>query len=110
MTCIEIIVINLSMIGELIDQKDVKGLMGKINVDDGARLYNLDAKIKIDEAGDQVTYTPSISLEVPDWKNVQMTGELKYLKKLSLDTDLTITGATVTPITLQGGMLLKFYL
>jgi len=52
--------------------------MGKINVDDGARLYNLDAKIKIDEARDQVTYTPSISFGVPDWKNVQMTGELKY--------------------------------
>ena len=82
--------------------------MGKINVDDGARLYNLDANIKIDEARDLVMYTPSISLEVPDWKNVKMTGKLKYLKKLFLDTDLTITGATETSITLQGRILLKF--
>ena len=54
--------------------------MGKINVDDGARLYNLDAKIKVDEARNLMMYTPSISLEVPDWKIVKMTGELKYLK------------------------------
>ncbi|XP_060596717.1 uncharacterized protein LOC132750705 [Ruditapes philippinarum] len=91
--------------GELIDTSNVKGLLGKISIDEGHRVYNLDAKILIDRTKDRVTYTPKISLDIHDWKNVSLTGGISYKLKQSLDADLLITGAQDVPIEIQASIL-----
>lgn len=88
-------------LGKLIDTASVKGLLGKIDIDERNRVYNLDAKIMIDRTKDHVTYTPQIRLDIQDWKNIQLTGGINYKQKESFDADLLITGAQDTPIIIQ---------
>ncbi|XP_053394173.1 apolipophorins-like [Mercenaria mercenaria] len=91
--------------GELIDTATVKGLLGNIDIDEGQRIYNLDAKILIDRTKDRVTYTPQISLDISDWKKVSLTGGINYKLKTSFDADLLITGAQDAPIVIQSSIL-----
>ena len=95
-------------IGELIDTSNVKGLLGNINIDDSQRVYKLNAKILIDRTKDRVTYTPEITLDIPDWKKVSLTGGINYKHKKSLDADLLITGALDTPIEIQSKSFISF--
>lgn len=94
--------------GQLIDTASVKGLLGKIDIDGGSRVYNLDAKIMIDRTKDRVTYTPQIGLDIQDWKNIQLTGGINYKQKVSFDADLLITGAQDTPIVIQSNYTIIF--
>ncbi|WAR23117.1 APLP-like protein [Mya arenaria] len=84
--------------GQLLDTSQVKGITGDINVDDGDRVYNLDAKVNIDNSKDSVTYIPTLTLEVPDWKNVKVGGKVAYKTGESLESNLVITGATDEPM------------
>ena len=78
----------------------MKGLLGTISVDE-TRNYKLDARIQVDQTKDRMTYTPIISIEVPDWKNVQLNGVLNYQKMRTFDADLTMQGVTEEPVIFQ---------
>lgn len=91
--------------GQLHDTATIKGLTGKLNVDNGNRIYNLDAKIQVDTTKDRVTYTPVITLEIPDWKNIQVSGVMNVVIKRvfeSFESQLQITGFTTDPINFEG--------
>lgn len=73
-------------------------------VDPGARRYKFDAKIQVDITKERMKFTPVVSLEIPDWKNVQISGEMNVVVKKefeSFESDLDITGMTKNPIKFQ---------
>ncbi|KAH3831771.1 hypothetical protein DPMN_105041 [Dreissena polymorpha] len=80
----------------------VKGIVGKLDVDNGARVYTMDAKIHVEQKGKSATYRPTVNLTIPDWKNLQIVGSVTYKDMESVDSDLQITGATESPINVTG--------
>ena len=78
----------------------MKGLVGTISIDE-TRKYKVDARIQVDQTKDRMTYTPIISIEIPDWKNVQLNGVLNYQKMKAFDADLTMQGVTKEPVIFQ---------
>lgn len=91
-------------VGQLFDSATVKGLTGSLFVDPGARRYKFDAKIQVDITKERMKFTPVVSLEIPDWKNVQISGEMNVVVKKefeSFESDLDITGMTKNPIKFQ---------
>ena len=90
----------MNVTGELLDSPSLKGMTGTIKVDD-LKEYKVDARIQIDETQDRMTYTPIINIEIPDWKNVQLSGVLNYHPMEMLDTDLSVQGLFDDPIVFQ---------
>ena len=83
----------------------MKGLKGTIDVDAGTRIYNLDAKIQVDQTKDGMTFTPVINLDIPNWKSLQVSGVMKVVVKdefKMFESALDITGLTESPIHFQG--------
>jgi len=57
--------------GHLLNTASVRGITGDINVDDGARVYNLDARMTTTTTKDLISYVPTFKVGLQyDRKNV----------------------------------------
>lgn len=86
----------------MVNDAGLKSLTGTITVDDSS-IYSITSEVKVENKDSLIEYTPVLEIVRPEADTIALRGTVQLdVKGRSLNSDLTLTGVTATPLQLQG--------
>ncbi|XP_052777718.1 uncharacterized protein LOC128215025 [Mya arenaria] len=86
--------------GTLVNSKSEMGVSGRMNWDNTLR-FNVNANLKLETSGPGRIIKPTISIDIPNFKSINMKGSMEYRPWTLLDTQMTIAGLSESPIVMK---------
>ena len=91
------------VIGSMTNTRNLKEIHGQVNWD-GVMRYEVKTSLASEKSGPGMVYTPSLTIRSPSRSPIDFVGTIKYTPWKIFDTELTLTGMTVTPISIEGNI------
>ncbi|XP_052255844.1 uncharacterized protein LOC127861416 isoform X2 [Dreissena polymorpha] len=83
--------------GSVINSRSEKTISGKMNWDESL-LFDISGSLKSESTANGILYTPAVSINVAKLTSVSVKGSVEYAPWKLLNTSLSVTGLTTSPI------------